>query len=66
MFLSLPHCNLDIFSTGKHVNHGDDYGLEILANFPLYGPENAIKLAKNENITKIDENLNETVKNCLK
>ena len=24
LFLSLPHCVLDIFATGKHVNRGDE------------------------------------------
>ena len=42
MFLSLPHCALDIFATGKHINHGGEYGLEIPANFHFYGTEKAI------------------------
>ena len=46
MFLSLFRCALDIFATVKRVNHGHEYGLEILANIYLYGPENVIKLAK--------------------
>ena len=46
MFLSLSRCTLDIFATGKRVNHGGEYGLEIPANFSFYGPEKAIKLAK--------------------
>ena len=29
MFLSLPHCALDFFVTGKRINHGGGYGLEI-------------------------------------
>ena len=28
IFLSLSHCPLDTFATGKHVNHGGKYGLE--------------------------------------
>ena len=39
MFLYLPRCALDIFATGKRVNHGRDYGLEIPANFHFYRPE---------------------------
>ena len=39
--------------------------MEFCANFPFYGTEKAIKLAKNE-IKKFEENLNETVKHCLK
>ena len=62
LFLSLFNCALDIFETGKRVYHGGKYGLEILVNFLFYGPEEAIKLAKK--ITKVKENLEETVKHC--
>ena len=65
MFLSLPHSTLYIFATGKQVNHGGKQGLEIPANFYFYGYQKAIELAKNE-IAKIEENLNKTVKYCLK
>ena len=33
MFLSLPHCTLEIVVTGKRINRGSGYGLEIPANF---------------------------------
>ena len=47
MFLSLAHCALDMFATGKRVNHGGEYGLEIPCNFHFCGPEKkAVKLAK--------------------
>ena len=49
MFLSLSNCALDIFATGKHVNHRDEYRLEIPTNLQslhFHGPENAIKLAQ--------------------
>ena len=65
MFLSLPHCALDIFATGKLINHGGEYGLEILANFYFYVPEKTIKLAKIK-ITKVGESLNGIAKQCLK
>ena len=65
MFLSLSHCALDIFTNGKCINQGVKYRVEFCANFPFYGTEKAIKLAKNE-IKKFEENLNETVKHCLK
>ena len=66
MFLSLPQCALEIFATGKRVNHGGKYGLEIPANVLFHGGEKAIKLTKKNKVTKINENLNETLKNCLK
>ena len=46
MFLSLPHCGLDSFATGKRVNHTGEYGPEIPASSHFYGPEKAFKLAK--------------------
>ena len=64
MFLSLFHCILNIFATGERANHRGEYGLEISANFHFYEPEKSIKMAKK--ITKIKENLNETLKHCLK
>ena len=36
----------DIFATGKHVNHGGEYGLEISTTFHFYGPKKAMKLAQ--------------------
>ena len=45
MFSSLPHCTLDIFG----INHGDEYGRQISANFPVYGPVKAIELAQKQN-----------------
>ena len=49
VFLSLPHYALNIFATGKHVNHRDEYGLVIpknLQSLDFRWPEKAIKLAK--------------------
>ena len=49
IFLSLYHCALDTFATGKHNSHRDKYRLEIPANLHFlhfHGPEKAIKLAK--------------------
>ena len=65
MFLFLFYYALYIFATGKRVNHGGDYGLEIPANFYFHESKKAIKLAKNKT-TKMKENLNKTVKHCLK
>ena len=43
MCLSLSHCALDIVATGKRVNHGGQFGIEIHVSFNLYGPENTNK-----------------------
>ena len=61
MFLSLPHCALDIFVTEKRINRGGGYGLEIPTNFYFHGPEKAINWLKNK-INKIEEKLKENVK----
>ena len=48
-FLSLSHCTLGIFATGKHVNYKDEYGLEIPTNLQslhFHGVGKGIKLAK--------------------
>ena len=64
MFLFLLHCALEVLATEKRVNHGGEYGMEIPAIFPFYGPEKIIKLAKHQ-ITKIEESLRKTVRQCL-
>ena len=49
IFLYLSHFALDIFATGKHINHNDEYRLKIPTNLQFlhfHGPEKAIKLAK--------------------
>ena len=46
-FYLLLRCTLDVFATGKRVNHGGEYGLEIPANFLFYIPQKANKLAQN-------------------
>ena len=68
IFLSLPHCALDIFATGKHVNQRDEYGVEIPKNFSsniFMDLERPLNWLKNK-IPKIEENLNEPAKHCPK
>ena len=48
----------------KRVNHGGECGMKIPAIFPFYGPEKIIKLAKDQ-LTRIEENLRKTVRQCL-
>ena len=42
----LSHYALDICVTGKRINRGGGYRLEIPANFYFYGPEKAINWLK--------------------
>ena len=42
----LVSLRFDIFATGKQVNHGGEYGLEISTTFYFYRPIKTIKLAQ--------------------
>ena len=52
---------IDIFATGKHVNHGGEY-LQCFIFIKLKRPLNSRK----NKIVKIEENLNEIIKHCPK
>ena len=54
LYLSLPHCYRELEVTGKCVNHGGSYGLEILARFHFYVPEKVIQWLE-MGLTKIEE-----------
>ena len=61
--LSLSYCALDIFATGKYINHRDEYGLEIPTNLQslhFHGPEKTIKLPKTWN----NKDRSELKQNC--
>ena len=49
LYLSLPHCYQELEVTGKCVNHGGSYGLEILARLKIQWLE--------MRLTKIEEQL---------
>ena len=65
MYLSLPRCTLSVEVTGKRINRGAGYGLEIPAKFHIDGPENAIRWIKTK-IDKIEKKLYNNVNHCLK
>ena len=52
----LVSLRIDIFATGKHVNHGVEYGLETFTIFHFYGPRKPLNSPKNK-IIKIEETL---------
>ena len=71
MYLSLPRCTLSVEVTGKRINRGAGYGLEIPAKFHFRGPENAIrwiktKIDKEENCITIVKKLYNNINHCLK
>ena len=61
MFLSQSHWALDVFTTGRRVNRGCEYGLQFHATFHFYRLEKPLNWLKNK-IGQIEESLNETVK----
>ena len=63
VFLSLSHCALDIFATGKYFNHGGVYGLEIPTIFSFLDLKRLLNSPKNK-IIRIEEN--KIVKHCPK
>ena len=66
IFVSIcPHCALDVFGTGNAPSVEVKTNWKSLQCFIFCVPEKVIKLAKNK-IRKIEENLNESVKHCLK
>ena len=60
-FLTLPNCVIKCTVTGKRVNHGAAYGLEIPVNFKLLGPTKAIQWAEMD-VKKVIQNINQRVK----
>ena len=65
MFLSLPNCGVDVIVTGKRVNRGAGYGLEIPSSFYFYVSEKAINWMKVK-ISRAQDELKENVKHCWK
>ena len=65
MYLSLPRCTLSVEVTGKRINRGAGYGLEIPAKFHFHGPENAIRWIKTK-IDKIEKKFYNNINHCLK
>ena len=50
--------------TGKRINRGAGYGLEILVEYVFNGNEKALQWAK-KNLDNIDANVNKKVGKCL-
>ena len=50
--------------TGKRINRGAGYGLEILVEYVFNGNEKALQWAK-KNLDNIDANVNKKVGRCL-
>ena len=64
-YLSPPHCYLELEITGKRVNRSGGYGHEISARFCFYGSRKVTQWLETR-LTKIEEQLKESVNYCLK
>ena len=64
-FTKIPCCSLRCKVTGKRVNRGAGYGLEIPVVYKLIGPEKAVDWG-DKNIKKILDVVNRKVKKCIK
>ena len=63
--MKIPLCTIGCKVTGKHVNRGTGYGLEIPLQYRFIGAEKAVKWAE-KNIKKVSENINKKVNKCVK
>ena len=64
-FLSLPNHTIRVLVTGKRINRGTGYGLEIPVEYVFNGNEKALQWAK-KNLDNIDANVNKKVGRSLK
>ena len=63
-FLSLPNRSIRLCVKGKRINHDSQYGLEIRAEYILYGNEKANQLEKRI-LDAVDGDGKERVLRCL-
>ena len=64
-FMKIPNCTIGCKVTGKRVNRGPGYCLEIPVQYRFIGAEKAVEWEK-ENIKKVFENINKKLNKCLK
>ena len=60
----MPNCTIGCKVTGKRVNCGASYGLEIPVQYIFVGAEKAVEWA--EKHKKVFDNVNKKVIKCLK
>ena len=65
LFLTLPHCSMEVDILGKRVNRGSGYGLKIPVRYHFLGPAKAIDWSKNK-LETVKKELECNVSKCLK
>ena len=63
-FLSLPNCTINCEVTGKRVNRGGEYGLEIPVKYTFLDPNKAIKWIE-KRVTEIISEVVMKTEHCL-
>ena len=63
-FLSLPNCTISCEVTGKRVNRGGGYGLEIPVKYTFLGPNKAIEWIE-KRVTEIISAVVMKTEHCL-
>ena len=63
MFLSLPNHTIRVLVTGKRINRGAGYDLQIPVEYMFNGNKKALQWAK-KNLDKIDASDNKKVGRC--
>ena len=64
-FMKISNCTIECKVTGKRVNRGAGYGLEITVQYTFTGPERAVEWAE-KNVKKVIEYINNKVNKCVK
>ena len=64
-FLTLPNCSITVTVTGKKVNRGGGYGLEIPTMYTVFGPYNAVEWIKKQIAKEFEDVKNKTTR-CMK
>ena len=65
MFLSLPNHTIRVLVSGKRINCGAGYGLEIPVEYVFNGNKKSLQWAK-KNLDNIDASDNKKVGRCLR
>ena len=63
--MKIPNCNIGCKVTGKRVNRGAGYGLEIHIQYRFIGAKKAVEQAE-KSIKKVFENINKKVSKYTK
>ena len=63
--MKILNCTIGCKGTGKHVNCGAGYGLEIPVQYIFIGAERAVEWAQ-KNRKKVFEDINRKVNKCVK